>query len=87
VANAPSLAHGRQRTLWTFRIRALAKDGRVSLKPVFGVAYTEVCYSAYVKTSRCVTLRPGLRPETMSEPILGDGTFHVHRPRGRGDGS
>ncbi len=28
--------------------------------PVFGVAYTEVCYPAYVKTSRCVTLRPGL---------------------------
>ena len=45
--------------------------------PVSGVAYTEVCYSAFVKTSRlCDTYVPGLERGTE----LGDGTFHVRRP-------
>ena len=40
---------------------------------------TEVCWAAYVKTSRCVTLRPGLGSR-MGTEVGVDGTFHVHRP-------
>ena len=52
---------------------------------VSGVALTEVCYSAYVKTSRvCGTAsRAGVRGTDVrgDGPFWVDGTLHVHRRR------
>ncbi|MHB8073300.1 hypothetical protein [Desulfosporosinus fructosivorans] len=54
------------------------------LSPVFGVAYTEVCWAAYVKASRlCHTASRAWVVERgtvrLALECLGDGTFHVHR--------
>jgi len=63
--------------------------------PVSGVAYTEVCFSAYVETSRSCdtasrawdeerrTKNEERRTENGERRVGVDGTFHVHRLHAR----
>ncbi|WP_291299977.1 hypothetical protein [Desulfosporosinus sp. BICA1-9] len=56
---------------------------RPVLSPVSGVAYTEVCFSAFAKTSRsCHTASLTWvreRGTNGERNVWGDGTFHVRR--------